>query len=40
MNPSNTAEIIPNRLYWISDRNPPASKDNVFYFCTDSVIPT
>ena len=39
MNPSNLAEIIPNRLYWISDRMPPSHKENTFYFCTDTVIP-
>jgi cell division cycle 14 len=33
-----TAEIIPNRLYWISDRIPPSKKPNTFYFCTDYVI--
>lgn len=38
MQSNNTAEIIPNRLYWVSDRIPPPTKDNIFYFCTDSVI--
>ncbi|OMJ69428.1 hypothetical protein SteCoe_32860 [Stentor coeruleus] len=36
MHANNTAEIIPNRLYWISDRMPPSRKENLFYFCTDS----
>lgn len=34
---NSTAEIIPNRLYWISDRIPPSKKPNTFYFCTDYV---
>lgn len=38
MNHPNLAEIIPNRLYWISDRMPPSRKDNLFYFCTDTVM--
>lgn len=29
-------EIIPNKLYWISDRNPPVKK-GCHYFSVDSV---
>ena len=35
---SRIVEIIENRLYWISDRFPPALKGNLHYFCVDNVI--
>jgi cell division cycle 14 len=31
-------EIIPGRLYWISDRNPPRSRTHAFYFCIDNDL--
>jgi cell division cycle 14 len=31
-------EIIANRLYWISDRNPPKSRSHAFYFCIDNDL--
>ena len=34
---SSIVTIIENRLYWISDRFPPALKSNVHYFCIDTV---
>jgi cell division cycle 14 len=35
---SQSIEIIPNRLYWISDRNPPKSRSHAFYFCIDNDL--
>lgn len=35
---SQALEIIPNRLYWISDRVPPKSKSHAFYFCIDNDL--
>lgn len=32
------AEIIPNKLYWISDRAPPKNQSNSFYFCIDNEL--
>ena len=31
-------EIIPGRLYWISDKNPPKSRQHAFYFCIDNDL--
>ena len=31
-------EIIPGRLYWISDQNPPKSRQHAFYFCIDNDL--
>jgi cell division cycle 14 len=31
-------EVIPGRLYWISDKNPPKSKTHAFYFCIDNDL--
>ena len=31
-------EIIPQRLYWISDKNPPKSRTHAFYFCIDNDL--
>jgi cell division cycle 14 len=31
-------EIIPNRLYWISDKVPPKSRSHAFYFCIDNDL--
>jgi cell division cycle 14 len=31
-------EIIPGRLYWISDKNPPKSRTHAFYFCIDNDL--
>jgi cell division cycle 14 len=33
-----TVTIIPNRLYWLSDKNPPEGIKNAFYFCTDKDL--
>lgn len=30
--------IIPNRLFWISDKTPPEGIKNAFYFCTDKDL--
>lgn len=30
--------IIPNRLYWLSDKSPPEGIRNAFYFCTDKDL--
>ncbi|OMJ87404.1 hypothetical protein SteCoe_10912 [Stentor coeruleus] len=36
---ANTAiEIIPNKLYWISDKSPPRNQKNSFYFCIDEEL--
>ncbi|OMJ67680.1 hypothetical protein SteCoe_35098 [Stentor coeruleus] len=35
---SDIVEIIPNRLYWLSDRFPPVIKGNIHYFCIDSHL--
>ncbi len=31
-------EVIPGRLYWISDKNPPKSRTHAFYFCIDNDL--
>ncbi|OMJ65716.1 hypothetical protein SteCoe_30415 [Stentor coeruleus] len=31
-------EIISNRLYWISDKNPPRNQANSYYFCIDNEL--
>jgi cell division cycle 14 len=31
-------EIIPQRLYWISDKTPPKSRQHAFYFCIDNDL--
>lgn len=31
-------EVIPGRLYWISDKNPPKSRTHAFYFCVDNDL--
>jgi cell division cycle 14 len=33
-----TAEIIPNKLYWLSDKNPPRNQPNSYYFCIDNEL--
>lgn len=30
-------EIIPNRLFWVSDRYPPRNKPKSSYICVDNV---
>ena len=35
---ANTIEIIPGRLYWISDKAPPKSRTHAFYFCIDNDL--
>jgi len=34
---SNSVEILPEKLYWVSSKNPPRNKANSYYFCTDNV---
>ena len=31
-------EIIPNKLYWISDKTPPRNQANSYYFCIDNEL--
>ena len=31
-------EIIPNKLYWISDKSPPKNQNNSYYFCIDNEL--
>jgi len=31
-------EVIPGRLFWISDKNPPKSRQHAFYFCIDNDL--
>lgn len=31
-------EIIPDKLYWISDTKPPKGIPNAFYFCVDKDL--
>lgn len=31
-------EIIPNKLYWISDKSPPKNQNNSYYFCVDNEL--
>ena len=31
-------EIIPKRLYWVSDDKPPKGINNAFYFCVDEDL--
>ncbi|CAG9316991.1 unnamed protein product [Blepharisma stoltei] len=39
MNGHNQAvEIIPNKLYWISDRAPPKNQAKSYYFCIDNDL--
>ena len=35
---SEIVEIIPNRLFWLSGKNPPNDIKNAFYFCTDNDL--
>ena len=35
-NPS--VEILPNKLYWISDKSPPRNQPNSYYFCVDNEL--
>ncbi|KRX02244.1 hypothetical protein PPERSA_04866 [Pseudocohnilembus persalinus] len=35
---TNTVEIIPKRLYWISDKHPPKNKPNAYFFCIDQDL--
>ena len=30
-------EIIENRLYWVSDKNPPRKRPASFFICIDNV---
>ena len=34
----NSVEIIPNKLYWISDKSPPRNQPNSYYFCVDNEL--
>ena len=31
-------EVIPQKLYWISDTRPPKGIQNAFYFCVDKDL--
>lgn len=31
-------EIIPDKLYWISDKDPPRSSSSAYYFCIDDAL--
>ena len=35
---SNVVEVIPRRLFWISDKNPPKGIPNAFYFNVDNDL--
>jgi len=37
-NENQPVEIIANRLYWISDKSPPKSRQHAFYFCIDNDL--
>lgn len=30
--------IIPEKLYWISDKNPPRNQSNAYFFCIDNDL--
>lgn len=34
----NPVVIIKNRLYWVSDKKLPKSRDDAFYFCIDDGL--
>ena len=38
MNGNPAVEIIPNKLYWISDKNPPRNQPSSYYFCVDNEL--
>lgn len=38
MSNSSSIEIIPNKLYWISDKSPPRNQANSYYFCIDNEL--
>lgn len=31
-------EIIPNKLFWVSDKKPPKGEGKAFYFCVDDDL--
>lgn len=31
-------EIIPSKLYWVSDKEPPRSSSSAYYFCIDEAL--
>ena len=35
-------EVVPGKLYWISDKHPPRSQTSAYFFCVDNVkqLPT
>jgi cell division cycle 14 len=33
-----SVEIIPNKLYWVSDKTPPRNQANSYYFCIDNEL--
>lgn len=35
---SNCVEIIPKKLFWISDKTPPKNLKNSYFFCIDNVL--
>ena len=38
LNINGLVEIIPSRLFWLSDKKPPEGLHNAFYFSVDSVF--
>ena len=38
MSINNSIEIIPNKLYWISDKIPPRNQENSYYFSIDNEL--
>ena len=39
LNKENCVEILKDKLYWISDTNPPKNLKNSYFFCIDKVFP-
>ena len=35
---ASAVEILPNKLFWISDKTPPKNQPNSFYFCVDNEL--
>ena len=38
MTANSSIEIIPNKLFWISDKTPPRNQVNSYYFCVDDEL--
>ncbi len=37
LNKEKCVEILKDKLYWISDTNPPKNLKNSYFFCIDKV---